>query len=359
MEITQCLVTGLPQTDGVSASWIWAVVAILVIGAIAVFSRRRIATLLVGVLAIGTVSFVAAPGQASADPAVCTASISGMALTDTNGDGIRNDAEGGLGGVTVQLQAADGRVLLSKTVDASGAYAFENLPAGSYRVAFVASDSGLELTDALVGDSATDSDADAGGLTRLLELADGQAKTHIDAGFRRVTQPTPSASSSPSTATASPSTSSSASPSTSSSPSTSASSTPNDPGTATIGNYVWLDNYYMGTAPPDGVQGADDEPLPGVLITLYAEDGTTVLDTTVSDAAGAYQFTGLPAGTYYIGAPTSIYVEPFDRYLIEPYLGSDAELDSDIINFTGKSAAITLAAGQVNNSIDIGYWVGP
>lgn len=358
MEITQCLVTGLPKTDGLSSSWILAVAAILVVAAIVIFSRHRIAALMVGAVAIGAVSFTAAPVQANADTAVCTASISGMAWSDTNGDGIRNDSEAGLSGVTVQLQTADGRVLLSKTVDSSGAYTFEGLPAGSYRVAFVNSNSNRELTDVLVGDSNTDSDATSNGTTRVLKLTDGQAYTHIDAGYRTITKPTPTPSVTTASATPTPKPSTSSTPSSSPSASASASSAPTDPGTAKIGNYVWMDDW-QGEGRYDAVQGVGDVPFPGVTITLYGADAATVKATTVSKADGSYEFTGLTAGTYYIGVPGYITIGAWGWTPVDSPDGVDPELDSDINQNTNKSSAITLTAGEVNNSIDIGYWPGP
>ena len=51
-----------------------------------------------------------------------------------------------------------------------------------------------------------------------------------------------------------------------------------------IGNRVWFDND------KDGIQDADEPPVPGVTVRLYAADGTTLLGTAVTNSAGEYYF---------------------------------------------------------------------
>ncbi|MFD8148650.1 SdrD B-like domain-containing protein [Streptomyces sp. NPDC059708] len=50
-----------------------------------------------------------------------------------------------------------------------------------------------------------------------------------------------------------------------------------------IGNRVWFDRNR------DGVQGPDEQPLPGATVTLKDHDGTT-LQTTTTDARGESYF---------------------------------------------------------------------
>ena len=86
-------------------------------------------------------------------------------------------------------------------------------------------------------------------------------------------------------------------------------------------------------------------------VTLYASNGTTVLGTTTTDANGLYHFTGLTAGTYYVG-----FTAP-GGYTISPqYQGSDTSKDSNANVTTGMSDAVTLTAGQTDDTIDAGMY---
>jgi hypothetical protein len=61
-----------------------------------------------------------------------------------------------------------------------------------------------------------------------------------------------------------------------------------------VGDLVWAD------ADRDGAYQDGEPLLQGVTVNLYAEDGTTLLDTTTTDADGEYRFDNLPEGTYVI-----------------------------------------------------------
>src|SRR6185503_9864845 len=61
--------------------------------------------------------------------------ISGQKFQDNNGDGIKNGADAGLLGWTIQLDKdANGSVDATTTTDASGNYSFTGLVAGVYRI---------------------------------------------------------------------------------------------------------------------------------------------------------------------------------------------------------------------------------
>lgn len=62
--------------------------------------------------------------------------------------------------------------------------------------------------------------------------------------------------------------------------------------TYAIGDIVWIDSD------ADGVQGEDEEPLPGVTVELVVDGG--VVQTTTTDDNGRYVFDNLPAGTYQV-----------------------------------------------------------
>ncbi len=68
-----------------------------------------------------------------------------------------------------------------------------------------------------------------------------------------------------------------------------------------VGSTVFLDLDNNGIyEPTDGESG-----IAGVQVLLYAEDGTTVLDSTLTDDNGNYFFGGLDQGTYQVGIPAS------------------------------------------------------
>lgn len=94
---------------------------------------------------------------------------------DRDGDGQQGDPadEPGVPGVLVRLHPVDGGPVATTRTGADGRYLFDLLPAGRYRVEFVL-DGDLAarygFTTSLRGDVAGDSDADATGWTRTVEL---------------------------------------------------------------------------------------------------------------------------------------------------------------------------------------------
>ena len=66
-----------------------------------------------------------------------------------------------------------------------------------------------------------------------------------------------------------------------------------------IGDRVWND------ANGDGLQDTGELGLPGVTVNLYASDGVTWLATTVTDEYGNYLFEGLADGTYVVKVDTT------------------------------------------------------
>ena len=103
---------------------------------------------------------------------------------DDNQDGIQDDGEMGIAGVTVELMDCNGTVLAMTMTDAAGYYLFDNLEPGDYMVHFIAPD-GLVFSPMDAGDDdAVDSDADRmTGLTVCTNLEAGETDLTWDAGL--------------------------------------------------------------------------------------------------------------------------------------------------------------------------------
>ena len=113
------------------------------------------------------------------------------------------------------------------------------------------------------------------------------------------------------------------------------------PQKAHIGDKVWLD------VNGNGVQDAGEAGVAGVTVTLKDGQGNVVA-TTQTDANGNYGF-DVAAGTY------SIKVDAPDGFTFTSKdAGGDDGRDSDVDPATGRSASVTVAAGETNNTLDAG-----
>ena len=209
-------------------------------------------------------------------------SIGDRVWRDDNGDGIQNDGEPGVSGVTVILLDENTGAERARTVtDSEGKYRFEELPAGDYRVRFVRPD-GVAFSPAGVGtDPAADSDADPATGDATTSLLAGQERSDLDAGL------IPAVSS------------------------------------LTIGDLVWVDANANGL--PDPGEGRA-----GVRLTLQGADGNVVAET-VTSADGTYAFTDLPPGDYRVLVDRDTL--PAD---VDPLSDPDGGLDdlADVVNLT-------------------------
>ncbi len=167
---------------------------------------------------------------------------------DDNKDGIQDDGEKGVKGVTVTLTKPDGSTMTT-TTDADGKYEFEGLENGDYTVMFSKLPTGYEPTQTDVGDDAKDSD----GLVVNATIKDENNLT-IDLGIVKTDEP---------------------------------------PSKYKLGNYVWYDDN------KNGIQDDGEKGVPGVKVTLFMPNATTNAAITVTtDANGHYLFEGLENGTY-------------------------------------------------------------
>mgnify|MGYP000898471460 FL=1 len=228
-----------------------------------------------------------------------TAALEGRIFVDGNDNDV-DDAEPGVGGVTVRLLSATGTLIATTVTAEDGSYAFTGLDAGDYVVEFPKSVDGRVLVNANVGgDDTIDSDAGtATGRTGVISLEIGEVSSDNDAGLK-------------------------------------------DPATASLGNLVFLD------ANENGLQDEGETGVRGVTVTLFLAG--TAIATTTTDANGNYLFTGLKAGTYTVG-----FTEKTGFDFTAANAGGNEALDSDADPVTGLTGPITLGIGQTNLEVDAG-----
>ncbi|WP_291992060.1 SdrD B-like domain-containing protein [Candidatus Accumulibacter sp. ACC003] len=113
---------------------------------------------------------------------VLTASLGDRVWLDANANGVQDVGENGLGGVVVKLLDANGGVLATDTTDGDGNYLFDNLVPGDYKLEFV-KPAGYAFTQRDIGADASDSDANAAGMTIVTTLTSGEIDLSWDAGL--------------------------------------------------------------------------------------------------------------------------------------------------------------------------------
>lgn len=240
--------------------------------------------------------------------ATALSSLGDFVWYDGNKNGIQDAGEAGVPGVTATLyNAATGAVIKTLSTDANGRYLFTDLLNGTYTVGFSNLPSGYVFTGKDLTTDAADSDVDpSSGRTGVYTISAPGTDLTVDAGIF---------------------------------------ATPNvNNAKATIGDKVWND------VNGNGVQDAGEPGVAGVTVTLYAGDGTTVIATTTTDGAGNYIFTNLDAGNYVVGFSNL----PAGFTFTTQNAGTDPAKDSNPNTGTGKTAPITLAAGEINLTIDAG-----
>lgn len=228
-------------------------------------------------------------------------SIADFVWVDTNADGVQDLTEVGLPNVSVRLYNSTGLTqLASTTTDATGAYKFEHLPAGTYIVKFITPSGYFISPKDAGGDDTNDSDADqVTGKTAGVILLTNTDNVDVDAGMYKK---------------------------------------------GAIGDRVWID------ADGDGVLETGENGFSGALVNLYASDGTTLLNTKLTSTTGYFTFDGLTPGTYVLGMTAPVGYSFTD---LNAVAGTEAT-DSDFDPATGKTAAITIVSGQIVNDQDAG-----
>lgn len=213
------------------------------------------------------------------------ASLGDFVWEDYNGNGQQDAGEPGIGGVQVTL-FQNGSVVASQTTSASGVYSFTGLiPGVPYSVSFAAPVGYSATGQNTPGNTTLDSDGNpATGLTTSYTLAPSENNPTIDMGYFRP---------------------------------------------ARLGDQVFID--FDG----NGVQGPNDPPLVGVVVSLVVNGSVVASVTTGPD--GLYSFTGLTPGVPYVvhfTAPGGFSATTYP---------------------TGNTPPTSLTSGEVNLRLDAGF----
>ncbi|MBX7243486.1 MAG: carboxypeptidase regulatory-like domain-containing protein, partial [Bacteroidia bacterium] len=234
------------------------------------------------------------------------ASIGDYVWNDLNQDGIQNQGEPGVEGVKVMLYDDLGNYLTETTTDVFGRYIFTNLTASVYSLSFTDIPSGWSISNANAGvNDELDSDINSLGVIDSVLISAGDRQMSLDAGIFN-----PLA------------------------------------GTASIGNYVWMDTNQ------DGIQNAGEPGVAGVTVVLLNSTNTPVVHTT-TNASGYYLFAGLDAGSYSVrfeNIPAGMNFTGRDQ-------GGNDALDSDASITSGLTTVVSIISGQNYSDLDAGLIV--
>ena len=190
------------------------------------------------------------------------ATVRGRVWDDADADGIQDSGESGLGEIVVRLFSTTRGFIAETQTDASqgGSYAFGNLLPDTYQVEFVPSIALSLSPKDQGGDDSKDSDADPNtGATDSFTLSSGQTLVNMDAGLY---QP------------------------------------------AGVTGAVWEDQD------KDNQFDPEESGVISATVELRDASGSTLLDTTQSDADGLFEFSDLRPGSYQLRfqAPTGYYL---------------------------------------------------
>jgi len=176
------------------------------------------------------------------------ASIAGTVFADANNNGLQDNGETGIAGVTLTITGTDGQgtpVSRTTTTDADGTYNFADLVPGTYTVSETQPTAYFDGNDAVGSSGGTLGADQVSGIT----LTSGTNATAYNFGELLP---------------------------------------------ASISGYVYVD------ANNDGIKDSTDTPIAGVSVQLTGTDdlGNSVNTTAITAADGSYSFTALRPGTY-------------------------------------------------------------
>jgi len=223
--------------------------------------------------------------------------LGGDVFQDSDGDGIRDAGEPGVGGITVNLLDQAGNIVDTTTTGSDGSYSFTVNPEESFIIEVV-NPTDTVFTDQDEGtNDAIDSDVDPEtGQTDAIQPTPGETNDTIDAGIIPVK--------------------------------------------ATIGDRVWKDDNQNGQQ-DDGEPGIED-----VTVNLLDKAGN-MIDSTTTDSNGNYGFSVDSTDSYVIQV-----VVPVGKGITTQDIGDDTT-DSDI-GPDGKTDFIEINPNVSNPTVDAG-----
>ncbi|HNW58431.1 MAG TPA: SdrD B-like domain-containing protein [bacterium] len=226
---------------------------------------------------------------------------------DSNRNGLQDEGEVGMPGITVNLlSGADASLVLTDQTDADGLYLFQDMAPGSY-ILQVVQPADFNYTQIQQGsDPALDSDIiPASGQSAPFSVVSNTDYLTMDAGFIPFLPPVRS--------------------------------------NITIGDRIWNDVNH------NGVQDEGEAGLPGLYIHLLSglDESLVLADTT--DADGRYLFKDVAPGSYILQV-----VQPAGYLFTLLNAGSDPTVDSDVAPESGKSAPFLVTANTAQLTLDAG-----
>lgn len=238
-----------------------------------------------------------APPADTNAPAGSQGAIGDRLWSDANSDGIQNQGEPGIGGVTVNLLDDNGTVIGITTTGSNGYYIFDNLNAGVYSIQVDDTTLPSGFTTTPTGDP----DSDGDNTSEEIILAPGDVYLDMDFGY-------------------------------------------NSPTSYRIGDKVYIDLN------ANGAEDAGELPIAEVTVTLIDDaNGNGVWDAgelpianTTTDATGNYLFEGVSDGDYVVAIT--------DTDDVISNLANSADPDGG----TDEYSAVTIA-GADNLTQDFGY----
>ncbi|MGL5041501.1 MAG: SdrD B-like domain-containing protein, partial [Culicoidibacterales bacterium] len=240
-------------------------------------------------------------------------SIGNYVWLDLNRNGMQDDSERGLAGVTLKLFKSGVQVGIT-TSDASGFYRFTDVEANNsnYRIEVLLPSTDYEYTifDVIGGNLVNNSLANPRSGEPLIAdmtvrpLAANTSNTTYDVGviYKK----------------------------------------------ASIGDMVFLD------VDNNGYYNAEDNPLSNIRVELYQVGNPLPVKSTITDAGGKYLFDSLNPGEYYVQVVQST-VPSFIVPTIQHSTNGMTGTDSDISQLTYATDSFKLSAGEQKTDIDAGF----
>ncbi|MBK8701398.1 MAG: gliding motility-associated C-terminal domain-containing protein [Saprospiraceae bacterium] len=237
---------------------------------------------------------------------------------DLNGNGLQDGGEPGLAGIQVRLLFSTGAAALDpdgnnippQNTDGAGMYLFDEVPPGTYKVAFQINPGGnFYFTKKDAGADDIDSDADrVTGETANFTIMSGDPENiDLDAGYYEK---------------------------------------------CTIGDFTWHDlngNGIQDGGEPDISVNISIIDVATGSAPLFQVNGTTAYNANLVSGAN-YIFDNLPPGEYKL-----TFTKPANYFFTEQFAGG-ATTDSDPDRVTGMTVNITCNSGEEIEDIDAGYF---